>query len=771
MGDLDLTEFMKDGSGAGPADLDWLDVDEEDYRELDKLPKQNLDISPDLKALWRHQDESASMFVPNTGAPRTMGDLAGKPMRVAPEEIVHVARLAMMRSTDPRSITSALRQRFDSNSLKEAKTALAGALAERGLLGGYYIDAADFPKCAQSGAPAKFVRRYAKGARYLKAKTACESCQHKQILADGSERCGVFHKQVVLEVPYTEEIAEAVEESQRAQGAKVAARSSGLPTDKIAKDAKKALDALDRAQGAAVDAATARAKKALTKLTKAVEGQLKKSEANLAEAEEDLKQYPDTKDRVESHKRSVAKTKKCLDAAKRAGSDHESVRKALAQVYEWARDFGRKHAKARIKQAFLAPRGGAKPTFTGRQQRQKEARLVTKADLEQFQQDAKQQQDDQRATVIARQAQPIVATLRREMLKGRGRTEVIRAIKLAFDKRDLEATKDAWLPVLRQAGLYGAVYIDQPSFDDCRVGADYLAKHSSKVRAVVKGDKCGSCIFNKVGRCLMYGRKLVEAAEDVLTPETVAAVLDEQRIAGNLPTGAEKMAWGKTPAEALRKIHATATRPKGATAGDVRGLVETAFRGAGRTAGTGDLTKRDIVKVAHQYMNEGLYGRDLLRLLKARFEIRDLKAARSELKAALADQGLQGIRFIDPTVYDDYGKGCKTAAAKHRTRAAVKYAKVGSKCHTCVHQSRPGVCSVLNKELVTEPPYVDKAAEQKAILASGPSMEVSPAALINNGVSMITEFQLQQSGNIDLNPAGDAPEVIVEFGAQEIELP
>jgi hypothetical protein len=651
MADLDLSEFMKDGSGAGPADLDWLDVDEEDYRELDTLPKQNLDVSPDLQALWRHQDEPASMFVPNTGAPRTMGDLAGSPMRVDPETIVRAARLSMMRSTDPRAITSALRQRFDLDALKGARTALAGALAERGLLGGFYIDASDFPKCAQGGPAAKFVQRHAREARFVKAKAACGACRHKQVLADGTERCSVFHKQVVVDVPYTEEIAEAVEQSQAKEA------SEGSPRD-------------------------------------------------------------------------------------------------------------------RIKRAFSAP-AETESEFSGRRQpRPKKAKLVTRDELREIGKQAERERDSQQAKVVAQAAQPIVATLRREMLKGRGRTEISRALKLAFDQRDLEATKEAWLPIFRQAGLYGAVYIDQPSFNDCRIGADFLAKHSSQVKAVVKGDKCGSCIFNKVGRCLMYGRKLVQAAEEVLTPETVAAVLDEQRIAGNLPTGAEKMVWGATPAAALRKIHATATTPKGAVTGGVRGLVERAFRGGGtRTAGTSDLTKRDIVKATHQYMNEGLYGRDLLRLLKTRFEVRDLTAARPELKLAMTEQGLQGIRFVDPSVYDDYGHGCKTAAAKHRTRAGVRYAKVGSKCHSCVHQTQPGHCSVLNKELVTEPPYVDKLAEQKAILASGPAMEVSPAALVNNGVSMINEFELQQTGAIDLNPEGADPQVSVEFGSQEIELP
>ena len=35
------------------SNLDWLDVDEADYREQDTLPKQNLDAVPELEAQWK----------------------------------------------------------------------------------------------------------------------------------------------------------------------------------------------------------------------------------------------------------------------------------------------------------------------------------------------------------------------------------------------------------------------------------------------------------------------------------------------------------------------------------------------------------------------------------------------------------------------------------------------------------------------------------------------------------------------------------------------
>jgi hypothetical protein len=158
--------------------------------------------------------------------------------------------------------------------------------------------------------------------------------------------------------------------------------------------------------------------------------------------------------------------------------------------------------------------------------------------------------------------------------------------------------------------------------------------------------------------------------------------------------------------------------------------------------------------------------------LQARFDPRDLTAAVNDLRPVLAEQGLQGIKYIDPTVYQDYGHGCHTAARLHRSRTAVKYAKVGSKCESCVHQACPGTCSVLAKRLVVEPPYVDKLAEQRAVLASGRSTEVPFDQLMNNGLSMMQEYQLQHQAATDLtlNPEAPKDSTEIEFGPQNVKL-
>lgn len=657
MADLDLSEFMKEGSG-GLTDLSWLDVNEADYHKLERLPEQNMDVVPELKALWNHEDRSAAThLIPNTGGPRAVTTYS----TTETSEVVRVARLAVMQTTDASKIQDTLLSRFDRTTLSMGRTALASVFAERGLLGRFYIASTDFPNCAKGGSKdGEFVRRFANESRFVVAKTACGGCSHRQVLVGGSSHCGVFHKQIVMEVPYTEALAVEVEKSQIARGKAVQASTSS--------------------------------------------------------------------------------------------------------------------PRERIQGAYLAKSANTSPGFTGQTQAvQKpidstnvEQNLIAVASL------MKKRNEGEQARVASEKARPIVSFLKREMLKGYGPEELIRSLRLAFDLRDLQATKAEWEPSFREVGLFGAVYSTQEAFADCREGSDFLAKHASKVRAIVSGNKCGSCVYAQASRCMMYGRRLVREASEVLTPETVSSVIEEHKIAGRLPFDAARVQWGATPVAALKAIHKTASKPQHTAAQQgVRGSIEKAFYGTSyQPSMANDLTLRNIVKVAREFLNEGLYGQDLGDALKVRFEVRDLVAATAALKPVLAEQGLQGIKYIDPTVYDDYGAGCKEASRKHRSRGGVKYAKVGSKCGTCVHHTRPGFCSVLSKELVVEPPYIDKLAEQRAMLASGRSTEVSYASLANNGLTMMQEYELQNGdGTIDL--LGERAVVGAsdfEFGATTFKL-
>lgn len=654
----DIGKFLKEG---GVANLDWLDVDEEKYRKEAPLPKQNLDIGPDLQALWAHEDKSSTFYLePNTGGPRTMGDLSeahGK-LRAKAEDILKTARFALMMNPSTSHLKQELLRRFTMDDLRANRSVLASAIQERGLLGKAYIDSNDFPNCHNSPKVATaFVRKHAGDAKYVIAKPSCGSCIHAKTVGSKTN-CAVFHKELVPEISYTEQYANEVERREASRGKQIQA-SSGSPKDRVR----------------------------LAILTEA----------------------PKSPDAVYS---GIGENQLARPTVSSPGAVQEQLIAASSLLRK---------------------------------------KVVAKE--------------------ISVKAGPIVAFLRREMLKGRTASDLAKNLKVAFPIQVLTETRSEWEPIFKESGLFGNVYSTQEAFDECREGADFLAKHNPGVRAIVQGSKCDSCVYHKVGRCLLYGKPVIKEASDIITWETVDAVVQEHKLANRLqPWETKTASWGGTPGEALKALHnrvLTAAAPKYAPG---RLDVFHAWSGGSVSHVAGDLVKRDIVKTARRYLNEGLYGNDLLRALKAKFEVRDLQAATEALRPIVAEHGLQGIFFVDPSVYEDYGHGCKEASTLFRSKQ-VPYVKLASKCGSCVHNTNQH-CGQLNKPLVSEPPYVDKTAQQKAVLASGNSTQINEATLMApSGLSMIQEFQLQNDGSFELAPEPPkVPVLAVELGTGKVKL-
>jgi len=249
-------------------------------------------------------------------------------------------------------------------------------------------------------------------------------------------------------------------------------------------------------------------------------------------------------------------------------------------------------------------------------------------------------------------------------------------------------------------------------------------------------------------------------------------VLLEQRTAGRLPPWDTKNAqsWGADPREQLKTIHRTVSRdglsiPQGGGRMDIL----RAFHGNTPQTSTDPLDKPEVI-AARKFLNEGLYGDKLRMALRLRFEPAAIIAAMSDMRPFLAEQGLQGIYYVDPTVYADYGSGCDEAMRLHRSRN-IRYATIGSKCVGCVLQTQPGFCSKLNKELVREVPYIDKAAQQQAILNSGSATEVEPAEIMMKS-NIMAEYEMQHGGmtiEVDEAPQARLP-MPIEFNNRKINL-
>lgn len=638
-----MTIDMKAVLASQVSNLDWLDVSQEDYRALDTLPKKNLDIAPDLIEAWGRSTPSTGL-VPNTGAviPKTMLDLAPTGDRDPyPEGIVRTARLLVIQAKTSQEIVDGLTKRFPLAHIKSARTALAPVLAERGLLGRYYLDAKDFPQCAKSqAATSKFASQYAGSVKYLVAKTECADCRYS-----AKNQCAVFQKELVPVVPFTEVDADQIEQYQGSRGLQAAVKS--------------------------VD------------------------------------------------------------------------------------------PRERIRQAFLAS-PVQQTGFSGIPN--VAAGLIPAAALLRKAQSVGDR-DGQQAQVKQAAAAPVVALVRRELLKGRSQRDTFKALRLSFDLTVLRETAAYWEPVFKTAGLYGVAYATSDSFTDCREGAKFLAKHASQVRVVVAGDKCTGCRFANGGACQAYGKRLVASVDEALTPDTVQWVIENHRLAGKLPWDAASRQWGNTPQEALQAVHKVATshHPYVQTA-PTRGLREGQRLAFAAQSQTSDLTVRDVVKQARHLMNAGLHSTRLVKALSKKFDKRDILASADALKPVLAEQGLMGHSYIDPTAYQDYGT-CREAAKLYRG-SKVKLAKMGDKCATCMGQQVPGKCSVLHKQLVAEVTYPNgRIATQKAVLAS--ATQAGPA--VNNGADMMAEFGMgSQQVDIDLKDPAVREDFPLEFNNETI---
>ncbi len=751
MSDLgDLTGFLTEG---GIVDHDWLKVDPAAYRAADMLPEQNLDIAPDLADAWSHEDgPGGPRLVPNTNdRVKSMRDASSEHGPVLAADVVRVARLALMQSPDAQRLSHTLLSRFPRETLGQHRAVLAGVLAERGLLGGFYLSASDFPTCASGRSEAgAFADRHARRALYVVKKAACDGCTHNRQTADGKtlagkSMCSVFKKELVVSVPYSDALAEAVERTQKAAGKAVQASTVRLgPKERIrqallsgnvvapTQDAPKPLDQPARYLAPVVVPEPIVVAANLTRERRAVM---------------DLVDW--------TFKQGRMSVEEVHDAAWQIvqASDKDQLVQ-LAQAVEGL--------EAQAPRLYAANPAIEKPPITAEALRQG---LIDAGNL------SRKRDDATRAMVAAEKAKPVVSLLRREMLKGRSEEELKTALRLGFDARDLVATREHWAPLFAEAGLYGILYSTQASFTDCHQGADFLSKHASTVKAMVRGAKCDGCVYNKLGRCVVYSRPLVASAEQVLTPSTVARVARDHRAAGRILAGAEQLIASMAPRDALQVLHKLASTPRYvATQTEVRTEIYRAHHASTPVHVTAANTRRDVVRTASRLMNQGLYGAQLGEGLRQKFDPRDLAAAREDLRPLVAEQGLQGVFYVDPSVYADYGKGCDEAMRLHRS-SLVKYLKVGSKCSSCVNQTRPGFCTKINKKLAHEPPYVDKQAQRRAVLASGQATQTRFEDLVNNDHSILADFQMQQGVAVEFDPEPVHEEVVVSFGEhQELTL-
>src|SRR5690554_973896 len=154
MSDLGNLAHLLTDESKSLADLDWLDVDQDEYRRLDRLPRQNLDSIPELEEQWKYltdQDrfrlspENREPSCPNTPfwSERSQANDLGDPAKL---EIVEAFfRRDLQAGLTVKEAAARVSRSFDADLIKKAFPRIKAASREEGLLGVVYVDASLFP--------------------------------------------------------------------------------------------------------------------------------------------------------------------------------------------------------------------------------------------------------------------------------------------------------------------------------------------------------------------------------------------------------------------------------------------------------------------------------------------------------------------------------------------------------------------------------------------------------------------------------------------------
>ena len=134
----------------------------------------------------------------------------------------------------------------------------------------------------------------------------------------------------------------------------------------------------------------------------------------------------------------------------------------------------------------------------------------------------------------------------------------------------------------------------------------------------------------------------------------------------------------------------------------------------------------EVRRTISHMMNSGLSGKPLQAALLKRYSREDLQQVPEVGRRAAQDDGVQGLFFIDPTAYRDYGKGCNDGSKVFRKRGAPNVL-ASDGCTGCMLQTAPGWCSKYAKALIRQVP----TQVRQAAVAARRQLPVIQAAVEN----------------------------------------
>ncbi len=610
----------------GVADLAWLDVDVEEYRKFEALPKQNLDMIPELQQamVWDGKDDRVPSIIPlrpHTVVNRNPLDIHDAPVRSASSVTNRLAAYVMAGLSD-RDIQRRLTSEFSPQQLQSVSAEALSVLNERGLLGNVYVNASHFPRCAQEGPHREFVAKHGKRALFVLSKDNCSGCVHNK---GGS--CGSFKKRLVSEVPYDSKLA--------------AHYSPQLSTEKrLGEDDVRAFvagDVKDRLRVAFLRPVVARNPDGVQKIWT----QDKPKVPELSE--QDIQSFVDRHAAV--HDAEPMPSPMYLVASRRVQHGQADRSSLLASSDPGIRHLAKEYGILGHTYLDGDALGGVEATWKF----QKASKTVP--DFILFRNLASMEKNT-----------PEFATLCR--------------LTSIVPKR-LELGRYSLSSAIGRAHAQGRISEEEASA--LSANADSIsAEHMASVIAQLN----------------LY---VPQAVPRDVSVQTAAAV-----------------------------FHYGSTAPQD---GHVR-----------------TVNPDEIRRSVGQMMNTGLSGGRLASAVQSRYSRNDLAQIGSEASSrVLANDGIQGSYFVDPTVYPDYGKSCHTGSELLRKKS-VPNVLTGSSCTGCRYQTHPGWCSKYAKTLIRQVPEVVReeirAKRSLPVVAGG-----SAAAPVRNPVE---EFGLTAELSVEI---------------------
>ena len=640
LGDLDKL-FHNQGVG----DYSWLSVDEEDYKINSAVPRQNLDMIPELqRALLADPDDGVPKLIPlrpHTVVNRNPVDQPQPTQRDNSNPLRNrVARLVTAGFL-PSQIKERLLLEFPRSELEKHASVIGSIMNERGLLGNVYIDASHFPRTAFDSKEKKYVQAVSKSAKFVIG--GCGGTNGCNCHETGL--CSTFGgKKVVSEVLYDAKLAASYAPQLSQQG-----RSLNVSTD---------------------------------------------------------------------------------------------------SKMGW---------KERLRVSFLQPvrKFHSDPVRTVQQQVKAVVPKVSAQDVSNF----LEKQQEVKETPL----NPSYIKFARRMMQGHDDVSML-----------LSAAESELRSLASEHGILGHTYVDVDALGGCRNTIKFLqsklaaagpeATESSVVPEFFlrRSSNCSICKNANDGACAKLCKlgSLIHS-KPKLTKVTFASAMNRAVLQGRLTNS--------QCSSALRKASNTANWTKLTSEANLfhpgltehleyTGSIATAYYGTrpGDELGTVQVDPNKVQKVISHLMNTGLSGKPLQAAILKSFSKFDLSQVPQVGQRMAAEEGVQGVNFIDPTAYSDYGRGCEEGSKHFRKRGAPNVMASDS-CTGCTLQTAPGWCAKYSKTLIRQvPESVRKqiSANRRLPVISSSVSEIDPSQSYELSSEMTIDLSGSKSRSLDVSITG-----------------